>query len=265
MVDFARIPSHISGCNKVLDMHKPNRALLIGGMTMKCPKYRILAVALLLVIVAPGPTFAQGDKISILIQECQAMYLQNEEMVMVWWLPAEFWKASFANTPEATAQQLDDVLSVLEPYTLMMVLEGTQGLYGATYYASEDSVRTITRLSDSAGNVYEPYGEFEISDEARNLLMMMKPLIANMAGAVGENMHWIVFPASGKDRAPIANPTAKGHFKVLVGDREFIWRLPLDAALPAKECTKCQLDCKGSWEFCPWCGGKIANAETESP
>jgi hypothetical protein len=76
------------------------------------------------------------------------------------------------------------------------------------------------------------------------MLVMMKPVLANMLGPLGQNMHFFLFPAQTKAGARIAGATEKGHFKIKLGENEFTWRLPLDALLPGKVCTGCHEPCR---------------------
>jgi hypothetical protein len=81
---------------------------------------------------------------------------------------------------------------------------------------------------------------------------------------MGENMHFLLFPATTSTGARIAAATDKGEFTVKLGEKTYDWHLPLDALLPAKSCIECKRACKGSWDFCPWCGNKLSQKRQEA-
>ncbi|MGE5295586.1 MAG: zinc ribbon domain-containing protein [Solirubrobacterales bacterium] len=185
---------------------------------------------------------------------------------MVWWIPSEFWAASFSRSKEMSASQAERFLKVVQPYVIIAAFEGTIGIFGAVDYKPEERIRADIRLVDAEGTEYKPRADAEINADLKNLLSIMKPIIANMLGPLGQNLHFFVFPAETEAGARIIKPTEKGHFQVKLGEKEYKWRLPLDSLLPGKVCPNCSEACKGSWSFCPWCGTKLAeNPETHKP
>jgi hypothetical protein len=81
-----------------------------------------------------------------------------------------------------------------------------------------------------------------------------------MLGALGRNMNFFVFPGVRANGRPIADAKQEGSFKVVLGEQEFRWRLPLSSLLPPKICPKCHETDKGAWKFCPWCGTALPAA-----
>ena len=96
-----------------------------------------------------------------------------------------------------------------------------------------------------------PTNDVESIDQ---MLQMIKPVMVNMLGPLGQNLHFILFPAKTSAGKRIAAAKEKGTFKIKLGSKNFKWRLPLDSLLPVKVCSGCKEECKGSWSFCPWCG-----------
>ena len=215
--------------------------------------------SLVVVVLLPGAVVRAADiDLMALTQETQRMSQKPDEMAMVWWIPEEFWKASLAQTPRITPTQIEEFLKVVRPYTMVAVVDGNMGAFGGITYKSEDWIRANTRLLDPQGASYAPKTEDEVDADTKNMLLMIKPVIVNMLGSMGQNMHFLLFPAKTDAGARIAPATAKGEFKVKLGSKEFKWRLPLDALLPVKICAGCKQECKGSWSFCPWCGKSLA-------
>lgn len=208
------------------------------------------------VLLGGSAALAEVD-IMALTQETQKMSQKPSEMTLVWWIPEEYWVASFAQSPDMSKTQIDEFLKAIRPYTMVAIVDGEMGSFGGVTYKTEDFVRANTKLVDANGKTYAPKTENDVSPDTKNILQSFKPVLANMLGPMGQNMHFLLFPANGEDGKPIAAAKEKGQFSVVLGQREFKWRLPLDSLLPMKYCPACKLDCKGSWSFCPWCGKPV--------
>ncbi len=199
--------------------------------------------------------------IASLIQELQRMSPKHDELGMVFWMPEEFWRVSFAQDPAVTSAEADEFHAVMKPYILLAVVDGTIGTFGAVTYKSGEWVRANTRVVDAQGNTYTPLADHAIDGSAHIFLQMMKPAIAHMLGPLGENLHFLLFPAQAETGERIAPALNTGEFSVILGDMTYRWRLPLDALLPTTACTGCGETCKGSWHFCPWCGTPVAQGQ----
>jgi hypothetical protein len=225
--------------------------------------WRAVLTAGLLVPGAAGAGLAQGHKVDLpaLVQQTQKMSQSADEMTLVWWIPEEFWKASAAQNPNAGEGQAEDILKVVRPYTVVVVVDGKMGPFGAPAYRSEAEVRAALQIKDGEGTLYRPLGEDKLGGDVKNLMGMMKPVFVNMLGPMGENMHFFLFPAEGKNARKIAEAAKEGKFSVLLGEREFKWRLPLDALVPSKTCPTCGEKLSGAFKFCPWDGTKLPEAK----
>jgi len=203
--------------------------------------------------------FAQGGQINLnkLIEETQKLSEGANEMTIVWWIPEEFWIASFSQDTSITKTQIEEFLKILRPFTVVVVVDGTVGAFGGITYRTESTIRADVEIKDSKGISYRPISGDEIDSDAQNFLSMMKPVFVNMLGQMGENMHFILFPSMNKTGQNITNPMEEGSFSVMIGEREFKWRLPLGSLLPLKMCPKCGEKLIGSYKFCPWDGTKL--------
>lgn len=214
--------------------------------------------AVMVIVVLFSAVAVAGDvDLAALTQETQMMSQKPDEITLAWWIPEEFWSASLAQTPGMTASQVEDFLKVVRPYTMVVVIKGKIGALAGITYESEDYLRANTRLVDLQGKSYTPLMENEFNADTKNLLQIMKPILVNMLGPMGQNMHFLIFPGKTETGVRIASAKDKGQFTVKIGEKEFKWRLPLDALLPSKTCSHCNETCKGSWSFCPWCGTKL--------
>lgn len=83
---------------------------------------------------------------------------------------------------------------------------------------------------------------------------MMGPVLVNMLGPMGQNMHFFLFSSKKKNGQEIAVAKREGAFSVKLDKREFKWRLPLGSLLPPKVCPIDGEKLNGAWKFCPWHG-----------
>lgn len=206
------------------------------------------------------PSYGQGSiDLQAVAQETQKMSQASDEMTLVWWLPEQFWQASLAQDHTVTKAQTDQFLETLRPYIMIAVIDGRMGAFGGVTYKSEEAVRSTARLKDAQGRSYVPLNEFAVDADTKNLLQMLKPVIVNMLGPMGQNMHFILFQSKSKDGRPIADPTKKGTFKVVVAEKEFKYRLPLGSVLPPKYDPKTGERFPGNYNYNPFTGSNLVN------
>jgi hypothetical protein len=202
---------------------------------------------------------AQDGKINVnaLIEETQMMSEGTDDMTMVWWIPEEFWQASFDQDPSISAAEAEEFINVLRPYTLVIAVDGTIGTFGGVTYKSESYLRANISIIDNQGISYSPLSTSVVNADATNFLSMMKPVFSNMLGPMGENMHFIVFSGKNKSGNPLADPHKEGSITISLEDEKFKYRLPLGSLLPPKKCSIDGEKMNGAWKYCPFHGVEL--------
>ncbi len=222
-------------------------------------RIRILEMQLAVLTIASlclvRPLTAGEINLPALTQETQKLSQSQGGMTLVWWIPEEFWKASLSQQKQLSAEQVDGFLKVMKPYIVVVVAKGKIGL--TSTFKSEEFLRANTKLIDSQGHSCAPLSDSDVDGSAKMALSMIKPMFANTMGMLGRNMHILIFSAKTADGQQIVDTKKRGQFKVTVAGEQFRWRLPFDSVLPKQTCPKCKEACKGSWQFCPWCGTKL--------
>jgi hypothetical protein len=243
-------------------VHLGSDGLEKGGCGMKTSE-RVAGLAgaaalvcvLVLAIGWAAPAAAPGKiDMKALIHETQKMTTDGGVMTLVWWMPEDFWRASALQAPGASDAQAEEFAKVVRPYTLLMVMDGTMGPLAGMTYRPEAEIRASIRIVDSDGTAIPPLPDEQIAPDIRNLMAIMRPMLGNMIGPMGQNTHFYIFPANNAKGAAICDARKEGSFAVRLGEREFKWRLPLGAVLPPKICPKCGDKCSGAWKFCPYDG-----------
>jgi hypothetical protein len=224
-------------------------------------------VSVLVSVLAVGSGMAaapaQSHKVDIeeLLKETQKGSPGSNEMTIVWWVPEQFWRASMAEDPGLTEAGITEFIEVLSPYTLFIVVDGRLGPVGGVTYTSETELRARIELRDHDGTAYALVPAAKVTPDAENLLDMLKPVLANMLGPMGENMHMVLFPSKKADGRLICDPKGEDSFTVALGEREFKWRLPLGSLLPKKICPTCGDELNGAYSYCPWDGTKLPQTD----
>jgi hypothetical protein len=180
-----------------------------------------------------------------------------DEMTFVWWIPEEFWQVSFSQDPTVTEAQTQEFIRVLRPYTVIVVVDGKVGAFGGVTYKPEADIRANIQIKDSQETRYQPLSEDKIDADTKSFLSMMKPVLVNMLGPMGQNMHFVIFPAKDEKGQKIVDANKEGAFSVKLGERVFRWRLPLGSLLPPRICPTCGENLNGAYKFCPWDGAEL--------
>ena len=216
-------------------------------------------IVVLLFLGSINSSFAQDIKVDInaLIQETQKTSQSVEELTLIWWIPEEFWRASFEQNPNMTAAQIEEFVKVLRPYTMVVAVDGKIGSFGGVTYEPESTIQNNIRLVDNQKNNYRPLSKEKVDADMKNFLSMMKPVLVNILGPLGQNMYFFLFPSRNKAGDEIANAKKEGTFSVKLDKKEFKWRLPLGSLLAPKTCPVDGEKMSGAWKFCPWHGVEL--------
>jgi hypothetical protein len=196
-----------------------------------------------------------------MIQEMQSLSPDPDRIGFVWWMPAEFWRQALELDPTASPEQKEELASMLEPYLILGIADGTIGPMGGASFFTEEHVRASVRVRDGAGAVHSPMDKDKVSSDARNWVAMLRPILTGFAGPMGENMHFVFFSGHTAEGRVLADPTAEGSFTVLLGEEEHAFRLPLASMVPKKVCPVDGEELNGTWSFCPWHGVRLEAAQ----
>ena len=202
------------------------------------------------------PLSALAD-LSALTRDLNRTVQNGDQMTMVIWMPTPFWdevlKANAAALPAEARQQM---ISMLEDYSVVGVLRAKVGVGGVSDVKSKDDLLKNLKL-ESNGKLIEPLAPEAVGQGAQLLLGQIKPAMASIAGPMGKSIEFVVYPAKvdGKMQIDAAQP---GKLKVTLYDQTFEWRLPLGGLLPPRVDSKTGEVFPGNYEFNPFTGQKLA-------
>jgi hypothetical protein len=186
------------------------------------------------------------------------------KLTVTMWLPDEFWRTSLQNSGSLTGAGIDKIIAIMHPYVLIGVLDAQKGITAFRYTDLDTLVGEIT-IEDSHGERYSPLAPEAVSEEVRNFIQAMRPLLANMMGAMGQHMEFLVFANADKAGHPIADPKVNGSLTVNLGDAAMRYRLPLASLLPPSLDPKTGDSFPGSYRFNPYTGDKLVQRAPSNP
>jgi hypothetical protein len=225
-----------------------------------------IPAAMLFLVGWASPGGAQQTDIDIqaLIKETQQQSQSKNELTLVWWMPEEFFRAAMSKSQNLPPDKVEELLKPLKVYTILLVIDAKMGMFGKPISKPDAELVAEVQIRDGAGNLYAPLDDKQLNDDAKTFIGIMKPMMANMLGALGESMHFFVFPSHGKEGAIIAQANKEGVFYAEIGKQEFRWKLPLGSVLPRKTCPTCKESMSGAYKYCPFDGTKLPEPPSSS-
>jgi hypothetical protein len=218
----------------------------------------LIAAFVVVLCILAVPARAEEPTLEQLVHETQQFTDDGpQHLMLVWWLPTEFWNRSAEKNPNVTREIHEHFLSVVRQYTILAVLDARVSPLGTMKGVSEDEIaQSITIKSGST--VMRPLARSEWSSELATLLQIMKPLLSNTLGQMGQNIHFVVFDGNAPDGDRFADPTRPGRFTVTLGGRTFDWKLPLGAVLPVKFDPDTGDRFPGTYRYSPFSGKELS-------
>lgn len=190
-----------------------------------------------------------------LMQDTQRVKQNGKTMTLVWWIPSEFWSTTLKENPDLTSKQVDDLVKVLDQYSVFVVCRESTGPLGGMTFANSEEIKTNTTLK-VGDEILPPLSTKDLSPGAQNFFVMMKPMMANMLGQFGQGMEFLVYPNT-KEGKRIIDPTQKGNFEYTAFGEKEKWRLPLGSLLPPMYDEKTGEQFPGNYIYNPFTGEKL--------
>ena len=172
-------------------------------------------------------------------------------MELIWYIPAEFWEISMLQDPTMSPEDAKAMTDILKGYELFAAVQGDIGPFGGVSYISKQDLRNNFEVQYS-GKKLELFPKDSYSPDLQNFISMMEPMLANMFGPMGENMHFFVF----RSGEPI-KLSEKGEMQIKLGEFQKSVPFPLSSIMKEKKCPNDGDLLSGNWTYCPFHGEKL--------
>jgi hypothetical protein len=201
-----------------------------------------------------------------LTSQSQEVVSDADKFDLVWWIPVEFWESVFAQDPSVDAATAAEIVSGLEAYSMLAVVQADISPLGAFDFL--DNKRVASGLSVSyvpasgRSSSLEPLRDLDTNLEL--MLNVLRPVLAGAIGNMGENMHFFVFPDRDARGGRVASPYEFGAVEITLAGRpqstpvRASIELPLDALFVPRSCPNGK-PAHVTWTHCPWGGSKLGN------
>jgi len=181
----------------------------------------------------------------------------------VWWIPCEFWQATFANDKTTSESDKEKIIKVLKPYSLLAVCQADVSDFGAfRFYSKEEVQKSLDiTLGDADGKLQRLIPLEEVDPDLDVLLGMFKPVLSAALGNMGQNFHFLVLKDYDSSDVRIIDPYRSGTIRFHLGKRsgeaiETQIDLPLNSLYVPRLCPNGK-QAHVTWKYCPWTGKKL--------
>jgi hypothetical protein len=207
------------------------------------------------------------------LRETQRQENNDRNVMLVWWIPYEFWQVSTANAGESQRNGIAQLEPILTPYTILMVVDGRVLPLGSMNFANREQLEANLRVEVLAANgtatpmVYVPE-----PPQVQAVLGAIRPMLAGNLGELGKNMQLFVYNNQGADSKLMLSPYGTGGLRVTLTPftppapdgakplapmpARFDFETPLDSLHVARLCANGK-PAHISWKYCPWDGKKL--------
>lgn len=229
-------------------------------------KTLILAFLLLALAVSAHAVERKDLKavnIDQLTSETQIVY-SEDGVHLVWWMPPEFWEASLLKENSMTREQVEQVMNVLRPYSMLAVVQADVSPFGVFTFYDKQQVAKNLEVRRKLGKINSKIDVVKkVPDDLKLLQNQLKPILAAALGNMGQNFHFFVFEEK-KNGKRIASPYEKGILSILLVDKQgkkikpFDFETPLNAMFVPRICPNGR-EAHVSWKVCPWDGTRLSD------
>ena len=205
---------------------------------MKIKNVAIAFVLILLCVTA----FAQNKKelkdvvLNDLIEETRVNLRGSSGIHLVWWIPTESWRAIYAQDESIVKTAAQSIVDAMDAYTIVLVVDEEMVSLGTFTSKNEKTLRENLTVFDAAGKASKALEEDEIDFEAQMMLDVLKPILKNLLGKLGDGISILAFEG---ENGKILDTYKKGG-DVQYGETKLNYDLLLSTLLEDKKCPKDQ-------------------------
>lgn len=232
----------------------------------------VLFVLLAYLLIAAVPGFAvERKKLSDIDTDKLTTDTQvsatcgDDHLNLVWWIPHEFWQATFINDQSTSETDKRQILDTMKPYSILAICQADISNFGAFKFYSKSEIldKLVLKVEDANGRVRGITPMKKIDPDLEVMLSAFKPILSAAMGNLGENLHFYVLQDIDESGKRQIDPYNVGALQLQMRERdgtrlESAIEMPLNSLFVPRPCPNGK-DAHVTWKFCPWTGQKLAD------
>lgn len=199
---------------------------------------------------------ADDIDLTVFIKDTQKQQGGENKLKMAWWIPAEFWRSAAKQGGMVDDADLADLERIVSGYCMMAVVDGKMTNYGGMIFTDKELITESLVFTDQFNKKHRPIATEKLGEELQYLLVILKPMIQNMMGRLGENFHFYVFKDE-ENGQRLFDPYKEGKIHLKVLEADFEWATPLPSFMEPKMCPVDGEEMNGTWSYCPIHGKEL--------
>lgn len=186
-------------------------------------------------------------------QECQRVTLHANSLTLVWWIPEEYWEATFRAQDKVIPEQAAAVLHDLKSYTVIAMAHYK---ISGTSMIPDERAALLQNVEVKTGDVIAaPVDPSDLPDNVANFFGAMKPIMGRALGRMGEGLEFLAYQSAGGK--PIIDPKNRGMLVISAFGQLSRFRTPLGSLLPSKTDSATGEEFPGNYQYNPFTGAKL--------
>jgi hypothetical protein len=199
-----------------------------------------------------------------LASEMQRSSSGPEFIDLAWWIPVEYWEATFAQDKSILDAPREAWLQALRPFFMVGVVQADVPPGGALDFFTEEQTRNGLTLTytrpDGPRTTLHPLDR--PSPDLILLQQFIRPVLAAAMGDMGKNVRLFTYSDVDAHGRRILSPFEAGELHIALSSRNGENRSTLHLELPLNSLFVARLCPSGkpahiSWKYCPWDGTKL--------
>ncbi|WP_299105898.1 hypothetical protein [uncultured Tenacibaculum sp.] len=190
-----------------------------------------------------------------LLEETQISSNSDANMELVWWIPTEYWQVAFSQDKSISKAEREMIINMIKEYVFVVFIKGEIGVFGGITYEDKELVRKNSNVFYN-GNMLKKIKEKNLPTDLQNMLNLMKPVMKNIIGPLGENMQFVVFK---NDKKNAIDSYKEGTVSFELFNFKPEVELPLGSLLVEKKCEEGNKLYNGKWAYCPFHGKELVS------
>jgi hypothetical protein len=208
-----------------------------------------LACAVLSAALVPCAS-ARSIRQPQLMDEITQQIAVDHEIAFAIWMPP---KAFLDDMPPKERERF---MKSMEGYSIFLVMDGEMSpMANLTAKSRKELVATMSLNVE--GKTYTPLSDAAVPADLRMIGEMMKPVMKNLLGNLGQQMEMVVFADADANGRTLMREDGTGDASLSMSARTFTWHLPLASLLPPMEDRDNGDTFPGDYAYSPFSGRKL--------